>query len=81
MSKDSLFKSQDIRKKKNRSQLKINFDQLFLDKVRDYFGENVAYYFAFLEFYTKALIPTAILGTFLYFILFINIEFIFFLKV
>ncbi len=34
----------------------------YLDKVRDYFGENVAFYFAFLEFYTKALIPTSILG-------------------
>ncbi|CAF1211313.1 unnamed protein product [Adineta ricciae] len=44
MSKDALFKSQDIH------------------KVRNYFGENVAYYFAFLEFYTKALIPTALLG-------------------
>ncbi|CAF3286759.1 unnamed protein product [Rotaria sp. Silwood2] len=35
-----------------------------IHKVRNYFGENVAYYFAFLEFYTKALIPTAILGFF-----------------
>ncbi|CAF1320639.1 unnamed protein product [Adineta steineri] len=49
MSKDSLFKSQDIH------------------KVRNYFGENVAYYFAFLEFYTKALIPTAVLGLILSF--------------
>ncbi|CAF1311319.1 unnamed protein product [Adineta steineri] len=49
MSKDSLFKSQDIH------------------KVRNYFGENVAYYFAFLEFYTKALIPTALLGLILSF--------------
>lgn len=33
-----------------------------LNKVRNYFGENVAFYFAFVEFYTKALIPTSILG-------------------
>ncbi|CAF0803540.1 unnamed protein product [Rotaria sordida] len=33
-----------------------------IHKIRNYFGENVAYYFAFLEFYTKALIPTSILG-------------------
>ncbi|CAF0837646.1 unnamed protein product [Rotaria sp. Silwood1] len=33
-----------------------------IHKIRNYFGENVAFYFAFLEFYTYALIPTAILG-------------------
>lgn len=33
-----------------------------LDKVRNYFGENVAFYFAFVEFYTKALVPTTIIG-------------------
>jgi hypothetical protein len=38
----------------------ITFD--YLDKVRNYFGDNVAFYFAFLEYYTKALIPTSILG-------------------
>ncbi|CAF5027571.1 unnamed protein product, partial [Rotaria sp. Silwood1] len=32
-----------------------------IHKIRNYFGENVAFYFAFLEFYTYALIPTAIL--------------------
>lgn len=61
MSKDALFKSQDIRKtflKQNKEHIRNSF----VDKVRNYFGENVAYYFAFLEFYTKALIPTALLG-------------------
>jgi len=33
-----------------------------LDKVRNYFGDTVAFYFAFLEYYTKALIPSAVLG-------------------
>lgn len=38
------------------------FKTCSLDTIRNYFGENVAFYFAFLEFYTKALVPTAILG-------------------
>lgn len=33
-----------------------------LDKIRNYFGDSVAFYFAFLEYYTKSLIPTAVLG-------------------
>ena len=60
MSKDSLFKSQDIRKRMER--IRLDWEGFCLDKVRNYFGENVAFYFAFLEFYTKALVPTAILG-------------------
>ncbi|CAF1064866.1 unnamed protein product [Adineta steineri] len=39
-----------------------------IHKIRNYFGENVAYYFAFLEFYTKALVPTAVLGLLLSFL-------------
>ncbi len=41
---------------------KVFFNYSYLDKVRNYFGDNVAFYFAFTEYYTKALIPTAILG-------------------
>ncbi|XP_055333125.1 anoctamin-10-like [Paramacrobiotus metropolitanus] len=33
-----------------------------LDAVRDYFGEHIAIYFAFLGFYTEMLIPATILG-------------------
>ena len=61
-SKTSIIKSQDIRKTckfiENTSIVLI-----YLDKIRNYFGDNVAFYFAFLEFYTKALIPTSVLGT------------------
>ena len=34
-----------------------------LDEVRMYFGEKVALYFAFLEYFTNSLLPLAILGT------------------
>jgi len=48
-----------------------SFDAIFkpqdIHKVRNYFGDNVAFYFAFLEHYTKALIPTALFGIFISF--------------
>lgn len=59
-SKNSFFKSQDIRK--GPSLQLFSSGWVHLEKIRDYFGENVAFYFAFLEYYTKALIPTAVLG-------------------
>ncbi|XP_037538556.1 anoctamin-10 [Nematolebias whitei] len=33
-----------------------------LDKVNEYFGSSVAFYFSFLDFYTWSLLPPAILG-------------------
>ena len=33
-----------------------------LDRIRDYFGEKVALYFAFIQFYTRWLIPFSIIG-------------------
>lgn len=33
-----------------------------MDHVREYFGEKIAYYFAFLGFYTAWLIPAAVVG-------------------
>ena len=33
-----------------------------IERIRDYFGENVALYISFTSFYTKFLIPIAILG-------------------
>ena len=33
-----------------------------VDAIRDYFGENIALYVSFTSFYTRYLIPTAILG-------------------
>ncbi|UJR16383.1 hypothetical protein I4U23_003286 [Adineta vaga] len=44
-----------------KSKLSI-FKSQDIHKIRNYFGDNVAFYFAFLEYYTKALIPTSILG-------------------
>ncbi|KAG7391706.1 hypothetical protein PHYPSEUDO_003781 [Phytophthora pseudosyringae] len=37
----------------------------FLQKVRAHFGEKVGYYFAFMDFYNKALVPIALLGVLL----------------
>ena len=37
----------------------------FINQMRVYFGEKVAYYFAFLDFYNKSLFPIAILGVLL----------------
>ncbi|RQM27804.1 hypothetical protein B5M09_006958 [Aphanomyces astaci] len=34
----------------------------FIDSIRHNFGEKVAYYFAFMHFYNKALLPLALLG-------------------
>lgn len=33
-----------------------------IDRIKDYFGESVAFYFSFFEFYTKFLIPLAMIG-------------------
>ncbi|XP_025027197.1 anoctamin-10 isoform X2 [Python bivittatus] len=41
-------------------QLKIRYQPL--DEIRCYFGETLAFYFAFLEYITFALIPMAIIG-------------------
>ncbi|TDH73106.1 hypothetical protein CCR75_007068 [Bremia lactucae] len=37
----------------------------FLTKVRAHFGEKVGYYFAFMDFYNKSLVPIALLGVLL----------------
>ncbi|RLN95299.1 hypothetical protein BBJ28_00012484 [Nothophytophthora sp. Chile5] len=37
----------------------------FLRKVKAHFGEKVGYYFAFMDFYNKALVPIAVLGVLL----------------
>jgi anoctamin-10 len=34
----------------------------FLDSIRHNFGEKVAYYFAFMQFYNKALLPISVIG-------------------
>uniref|UniRef100_A0A3Q2R1T8 Anoctamin n=1 Tax=Fundulus heteroclitus TaxID=8078 RepID=A0A3Q2R1T8_FUNHE len=36
-----------------------------LDKVNEYFGSSMAFYFSFLDFYTWSLLPPAILGIFI----------------
>lgn len=35
---------------------------LYPDSVNDYFGNPLAYYFSFLDFYTWSLLPPAVLG-------------------
>jgi hypothetical protein len=41
---------------------KAYFKSQPLDKVRDYFGEELAFYFAWLGFYTTWLAPAAVIG-------------------
>jgi len=38
-----------------------------LDKIRDYFGEEIAIYFAFLGFYTLSLVPLGLFGIITYY--------------
>lgn len=38
-----------------------------LEEIADYFGESVAFYFAFLEFYTRWLIFPAVIGTIVFY--------------
>jgi hypothetical protein len=45
----------------NKLSFKSTLDQP-LGRIRDYFGEKVAMYFAWLQFYTNCLIPIALLG-------------------
>ncbi|TMW65934.1 hypothetical protein Poli38472_003699 [Pythium oligandrum] len=42
-----------------------HLSESFLVKMREHFGEKVAYYFAYVDFYNKSLIPIAILGVLL----------------
>lgn len=42
-----------------------SFLLVFLDKVNEYFGSSMAFYFSFLDFYTWSLLPPAILGLFI----------------
>ncbi|XP_077158820.1 anoctamin-10 isoform X2 [Paroedura picta] len=46
-------------------QLKIRYQPL--DEIRNYFGETISFYFAFLEYFTFALIPMAVIGIPYYF--------------
>nr|XP_056713372.1 anoctamin-10 [Euleptes europaea] len=46
-------------------QLRIRYQPL--DEIRFYFGETIAFYFAFLEYFTFALIPMAVIGIPYYF--------------
>ncbi|KAL0586264.1 hypothetical protein ABG067_004113 [Albugo candida] len=39
-----------------------NVESKIMSHVRDHFGEKVAYYFAFLDFYQLALLPLAVIG-------------------
>lgn len=40
----------------------LSLSNQFLGKLKDHFGERVAYYFAFMDFYNKSLVPIAVLG-------------------
>jgi len=43
-------------------------DESFANLVHDYFGDTVAFYFLFLSFYAKWLVPLALIGFLLQFI-------------
>ena len=40
----------------------------FADSIRNYFGEHIAIYFAFLGFYTEFLLPATVLGVTMFFV-------------
>ncbi|GAU87848.1 hypothetical protein RvY_00644 [Ramazzottius varieornatus] len=43
-----------------------------LGHIRDYFGEHIAVYFAFLGYYTEMLVPATLLGILMFFVQFIS---------
>ncbi|GAU94318.1 hypothetical protein RvY_06113-3 [Ramazzottius varieornatus] len=44
------------------------------DSIRRYFGEHIAIYFAFLEFYTEMLVPATLLAIIMFFVSFFSLE-------
>jgi len=60
-----LFPTHDPKDKADLNEMWVYafWDDQPLDKVRDYFGEDIALYFAFLGYYTFWLAPLALLGT------------------
>jgi len=57
----NIFDSTFIPKLKNW----IMMDENFANSIRDYFGDTVAFYFLFLSFYAKWLVPLALIGVLL----------------
>jgi hypothetical protein len=47
----------------------VNFDY---DKIRDYFGERMMFYYLWMKFYTDSLLYPSILGTMLFFVGYFN---------
>lgn len=62
-----LHDPEELKKLKHTWYSKVKISYQPLDEIRRYFGETIALYFAFLEYFTFALIPMAVIGIPYYF--------------
>lgn len=62
-----LHDPEELKKLKHTWYSKVKISYQPIDEIRRYFGETIALYFAFLEYFTFALIPMAVIGIPYYF--------------
>uniref|UniRef100_A0A6I8PJB3 Anoctamin n=1 Tax=Ornithorhynchus anatinus TaxID=9258 RepID=A0A6I8PJB3_ORNAN len=57
-----LHDHEELKKLENSWYYRLKFKYQPIDRIRNYFGETIALYFGFLEYFTFALVPMAVIG-------------------